>query len=104
MRQWPPRLHLVHGECSLTSPNLSRDSLVSVEKFFLWLQEGYIGTGFDLRKRKIWDFFNQSNDVSLEVTTVSPSPNNLDQYSGRFDWIIGNHSDELTPWMPLLAR
>ena len=101
MRQWPPRLHLVYGECSLISQNLSREcrNIHSIR-----LQEGYIGTGFDLRKRKIWDFFNQSNDVNLEVTTVSPSPNNLDQYSGRFDWIIGNHSDELTPWMPLLAR
>jgi len=21
----------------------------------------------------------------------------------HYDWIIGNHSDELTPWLPLMA-
>ena len=48
-------------------------------------------------------FSQKSEGAVLEVSTVTPSPDNLDQFS-NFDWIIGNHSDELTPWMPVLAR
>lgn len=36
----------------------------------------------------------------LQVQTVIPSPKTL---YPEFDWLIGNHSDELTPWIPLLA-
>jgi len=69
---------------------------------YILFKEGHIGTGHDLRARKIWSFF-QSEGAVLEVSTVTPSPDNLDQFT-NFDWIIGNHSDELTPWMPVLAR
>ena len=59
----------------------------------------------------IFDFIDLPHDTCclksegavLEVSTVTPSPDNLGQFS-NFDWIIGNHSDELTPWMPVLAR
>ena len=98
---------------------------------YILFKEGHIGTGHDLRARKIWSFFQvwrysfcflhirfywftsrylffilfsqKSEGAVLEVSTVTPSPDNLDQFS-NFDWIIGNHSDELTPWMPVLAR
>ena len=36
----------------------------------------------------------------MQVRTVIPSPETL---YPEFDWLIGNHSDELTPWIPLLA-
>lgn len=32
--------------------------------------------------------------------SFTPSDRNL--FSG-YDWIIGNHSDELTPWIPVIA-
>ncbi|XP_011258967.1 probable tRNA (uracil-O(2)-)-methyltransferase [Camponotus floridanus] len=60
--------------------------------------EGHRGTGIDLRRRKIWDLF--SNSTHLQVSTIVPSSETI--FPG-VDWIIGNHSDELTPWIPVIA-
>lgn len=60
--------------------------------------EGHRGLGIDLRRRKIWDFYPP--ETPLQVSTVIPSSATV--YTG-FDWIIGNHSDELTPWIPVIA-
>ncbi|KFM78949.1 putative tRNA (uracil-O(2)-)-methyltransferase, partial [Stegodyphus mimosarum] len=60
--------------------------------------EGYKGVGIDVRKRKIWDLYGSST-VLIEKA-VEPS----DQLMfPEYDWIIGNHSDELTPWIPVIA-
>ena len=48
----------------------------------------------DLRRRKIWDFFEKSG-TDLRVQTFVPKPEAL---VADYDWVIGNHSDELTPW------
>jgi hypothetical protein len=48
----------------------------------------------DLRRRKIWDFFEKSG-TDLRVQTFVPKPEAL---VSDYDWVIGNHSDELTPW------
>jgi tRNASer (uridine44-2'-O)-methyltransferase len=48
----------------------------------------------DLRRRKIWDFFEKSG-TDLRVETFVPKPEAL---LSDYDWVIGNHSDELTPW------
>ncbi|XP_059479946.1 probable tRNA (uracil-O(2)-)-methyltransferase [Neocloeon triangulifer] len=61
-------------------------------------EEGCRGLGLDLRSRKIWAVYPET--TKLEVSTVIPSPDTI--YS-NFDWLIGNHSDELTPWIPVLA-
>ena len=65
------------------------------------------GVGFDLRERKIWKTLrslgSDQNPIDLRVSTVSPDETNLSQFS-EFDWLIGNHSDELTPWLPLMAK
>ncbi|KAM0733740.1 putative tRNA (uracil-O(2)-)-methyltransferase [Formica fusca] len=60
--------------------------------------EGHKGTGIDLRRRKIWDLFPKS--THLQVSTIVPSAETV--FPG-VDWIIGNHSDELTPWIPVIA-
>ncbi|XP_003699355.1 putative tRNA (uracil-O(2)-)-methyltransferase [Megachile rotundata] len=60
--------------------------------------EGHRGLGIDLRRRKIWDFYPP--ETPLQVSTVIPSSATV--YTG-YDWIIGNHSDELTPWIPVIA-
>ncbi|XP_076670059.1 putative tRNA (uracil-O(2)-)-methyltransferase isoform X1 [Andrena cerasifolii] len=60
--------------------------------------EGYPGSGIDLRRRKIWDLF--PSETPLQVRTIVPSSATV--YPG-VDWIIGNHSDELTPWIPVIA-
>ncbi|XP_050670321.1 probable tRNA (uracil-O(2)-)-methyltransferase isoform X1 [Leptidea sinapis] len=65
---------------------------------YILTMEGHSGIGVDVRKRKIWDMYPVN--VMLQEFTVTPSN------SGSFtetDWIIGNHSDEMTPWIPIIA-
>jgi tRNASer (uridine44-2'-O)-methyltransferase len=65
---------------------------------YLITSEGYTGKGIDLRRRKIWGYYGDRAD--LEVVSLTPS--DLTVFP-QFDWLIGNHSDELTPWIPLMA-
>lgn len=60
--------------------------------------EGHPGIGIDLRRRNIWDLYPKS--TCLEVRTIVPSASSL---FPETDWLIGNHSDELTPWIPVIA-
>ncbi|CAH1403964.1 unnamed protein product [Nezara viridula] len=60
--------------------------------------EGHNGVGIDLRARKIWNSY--PDFVKLKVDTIAPS---LDCVFPEADWVIGNHSDELTPWIPIIA-
>lgn len=65
---------------------------------YILTMEGYKGIGIDLKKRNIWDMFPEN--VNLKEGVVEPSDKNL---FPEFDWLIGNHSDELTPWLPVIA-
>lgn len=60
--------------------------------------EGHQGLGIDVKKRKIWDLFPRH--VKLKEDIIEPSDKNL---FPDYDWLIGNHSDELTPWIPVIA-
>ncbi|KAL0970373.1 hypothetical protein UPYG_G00241120 [Umbra pygmaea] len=60
--------------------------------------EGHPGKGIDVRKRKIWDMYGPQ--THLEESAITPSDGFL--FPGT-DWLIGNHSDELTPWIPVIA-
>ncbi|KAE9534465.1 hypothetical protein AGLY_008555 [Aphis glycines] len=61
--------------------------------------EGYGGVGLDVRSRKMWAQYPQS--TVLKVTSVDPS--SPECKFPQADWIIGNHSDELSPWVPVIA-
>ncbi|KAJ2952902.1 hypothetical protein O0L34_g7267 [Tuta absoluta] len=65
---------------------------------YILAKEGHVGIGIDVRKRQIWDMY--SSDIKLEERTITPSDSDL---FPNTDWIIGNHSDELTPWIPVIA-
>ncbi|XP_058834113.1 probable tRNA (uracil-O(2)-)-methyltransferase [Topomyia yanbarensis] len=65
---------------------------------YILTSEGHNGFGLDLRKRKIWDLYPKN--VSLKAEPLVPSD---DALFPKTDWIIGNHSDELSPWIPVLA-
>ncbi|XP_026154717.1 putative tRNA (uracil-O(2)-)-methyltransferase isoform X2 [Mastacembelus armatus] len=56
------------------------------------------GKGIDVRRRKIWDMYGAQ--TLLEEKAITPSESCL--FPGT-DWLIGNHSDELTPWIPVIA-
>lgn len=60
--------------------------------------EGHPGKGIDVRRRKIWDMYGPQ--TLLEEKAITPSKSFL--FPGT-DWVIGNHSDELTPWIPVIA-
>ncbi|CAM9474146.1 unnamed protein product [Lampetra planeri] len=60
--------------------------------------EGHPGRGIDVRKRKIWDWYGAG--TILEECAVTPGDDFL---FTDVDWLIGNHSDELTPWIPVIA-
>ncbi|KAH8242799.1 hypothetical protein KR032_002262 [Drosophila birchii] len=63
--------------------------------------EGYKGYGYDIRKRKIWSLYPEDTKQSLVEQAVEPNSSSLD--FPDVDWLIGNHSDELSPWLPVLA-
>ncbi|XP_018410473.1 PREDICTED: probable tRNA (uracil-O(2)-)-methyltransferase [Nanorana parkeri] len=60
--------------------------------------EEHPGRGIDVRKRKIWDMYGPQ--TILEEHAITPSDEHVFPDA---DWIIGNHSDELTPWLPVIA-
>ncbi|KAH9635322.1 hypothetical protein HF086_017888 [Spodoptera exigua] len=65
---------------------------------YILSQEGHTGVGIDVRKRNIWDMYPPG--VVLQEKTITPTDTSL---FPDIDWIIGNHSDELTPWIPVIA-
>uniref|UniRef100_A0A0N4ZY53 tRNA (uracil-O(2)-)-methyltransferase n=1 Tax=Parastrongyloides trichosuri TaxID=131310 RepID=A0A0N4ZY53_PARTI len=67
-------------------------------------KEGYKGIGIDLRSRKIWKKFIDDGCNLIEKTLV-PSSNDRNSIGipKECDFLIGNHSDELTPWIPIMA-
>ncbi|XP_037537270.1 probable tRNA (uracil-O(2)-)-methyltransferase [Nematolebias whitei] len=60
--------------------------------------EGHPGRGIDVRRRRIWDTYGPQ--TTLEEKAIIPSETFT--FPGT-DWLIGNHSDELTPWIPVVA-
>ncbi|XP_071533082.1 probable tRNA (uracil-O(2)-)-methyltransferase isoform X1 [Panulirus ornatus] len=65
---------------------------------YILSSEGHQGLGIDIKKRNIWDLFNKQ--IQLQEGVIEPSDKNL---FPEYDWLIGNHSDELTPWLPVIA-
>jgi tRNASer (uridine44-2'-O)-methyltransferase len=61
--------------------------------------EGCNGVGLDVRSRKMWAQYPKS--TILKVSSVDPS--SPECKFPQTDWIIGNHSDELSPWVPVIA-
>ncbi|KAI2605392.1 DUF1613-domain-containing protein [Hypoxylon fragiforme] len=98
---------------------------------YILLEEGYLGWGFDARKRKSWENYSKTIDQdsgpnkSLQQLVLLPSV--VDRHSNmgskgdetaesvdvtnmihdgifpKGTFIISNHADELTPWTPILA-
>ncbi|KAG6829092.1 hypothetical protein H0H92_005704 [Tricholoma furcatifolium] len=66
-------------------------------------QEGYKGWGIDVRARTSWSHYPQSTQDALQVHAFDPTSSMPDPYLKSDIFIIGNHADELTPWVPVLA-
>ncbi|KAI0788584.1 DUF1613-domain-containing protein [Abortiporus biennis] len=72
--------------------------------------EGYRGRGIDLRRRNSWDHYPTTTQACLHeeafdptfINPESPSKQQLTYFPpGVF--VIANHADELTPWVPVLS-
>ncbi|KAF9165308.1 tRNA methyltransferase 44 [Actinomortierella ambigua] len=60
-------------------------------------EEGHVGTGIDISSRKVWALYG--SNTRLQAKALIP---NEAIFEG-VDWIIGNHADELAPWVPIIA-
>ncbi|KAF8811622.1 DUF1613 domain-containing protein [Phlegmacium glaucopus] len=71
--------------------------------------EGYEGYGIDLRARMSWSHYPDPTQARLHVHALDPTTDNniadklSDDYFKPGVFIIGNHADELTPWVPVLS-
>jgi tRNASer (uridine44-2'-O)-methyltransferase len=62
--------------------------------------QGFNGYGVDMRRRRIWDNEHYINKkINLVEATINPQTDLFEDC----DWLIGNHSDELSPWLPIIA-
>lgn len=68
---------------------------------YLLALEGVPVMGLDVRKRKVWDEF--SKIVDLHHLSLNPTSSSSMELLKGVDFLIGNHSDELTPWVPIIA-
>lgn len=66
---------------------------------YLLISEGHKGIGVDMQKRAIWDKYPAEVTAALRHEEIDPVTYDCSEY----DWIIGNHSDELSPWIPVMA-
>lgn len=71
----------------------------------LLVSEGVHGVGLDVRRRGIWAQYPEASGKCLRETTLDPSSESAAATALPADttWLLGNHSDELTPWLPVLA-
>ena len=76
------------------------------------VSEGYHGHGIDLRARTSWDHYPEHTRAALHVHALDPTQYARTATEGRPSvvpylqpgaFLIGNHADELTPWLPLIA-
>lgn len=65
---------------------------------YILQQEGFHGYGYDIRARKLWSQFPSSTNLIEEP--IDPLKFKL---PSEVNWLIGNHSDELSPWLPVCA-
>ena len=81
---------------------------------YILVEEGYNGYGIDVRKRKSWTIFPENVQAKLHEKILLPHfLCSYDEHAvsdkvhpGIFSprtFFISNHSDELTPYTPLLA-
>ncbi|KAJ3337590.1 tRNA(Ser) Um(44) 2'-O-methyltransferase, partial [Kappamyces sp. JEL0680] len=66
---------------------------------FILISEGFRGWGVDLARRKLWDLFPMHIQAQLRERALDPPT----EVFADANWLIGNHADELTPWIPIWA-
>ncbi len=67
------------------------------------VSEGYSGCGIDVRARTSWSHYPAVTQSHLHVHAFDPFSASPDPFLKPDVFIIGNHADELTPWVPVLS-
>uniref|UniRef100_A0A1B0BL79 tRNA (uracil-O(2)-)-methyltransferase n=1 Tax=Glossina palpalis gambiensis TaxID=67801 RepID=A0A1B0BL79_9MUSC len=67
---------------------------------FVLLKEGFKGYGYDIRKRKLWCLYPFEVRHNLYEKVLESYKFDL---PSDVNFLIGNHSDELSPWIPVWA-
>lgn len=72
------------------------------------ISEGYQGYGIDLRARTSWTHYTDATQSALRIHAFDPtalraSDASSAEYFPPGVFIVGNHADELTPWLPVLS-
>jgi tRNASer (uridine44-2'-O)-methyltransferase len=76
------------------------------------VSEGYDGHGIDLRARTSWHHYPDSTQACLHVQAFDPTLSSHRETSSTVEeapymrpgvFLLGNHADELTPWIPVLS-
>ncbi|GJJ10355.1 hypothetical protein Clacol_004581 [Clathrus columnatus] len=65
------------------------------------ISEGFKGEGIDLRSRHSWSHYPENTRRHLHVQAFNPFE--LPPQLKPSIFIIGNHADELTPWVPVVS-
>lgn len=74
--------------------------------------EGWMGWGFDARRRKTWATFGPGYEEKVREMLLVPrvlgeregdAENEHDGVFPEGTFVVSNHADELTPWTPLVA-
>ncbi|KIP12447.1 hypothetical protein PHLGIDRAFT_20922 [Phlebiopsis gigantea 11061_1 CR5-6] len=70
-------------------------------------EEGYEGHGIDVRARTSWSHYPEATQKHLHVEALNPTslaqPGYQHPYLAPGVFLVGNHADELTPWVPIVA-
>uniref|UniRef100_A0A7E4VLM4 tRNA (uracil-O(2)-)-methyltransferase n=1 Tax=Panagrellus redivivus TaxID=6233 RepID=A0A7E4VLM4_PANRE len=62
------------------------------------------GVSYDIKARRIWDFYKKKGVNCHEVTPIIPKFPDLElPFPKNTNWIVGIHTDEMTPWIALFA-
>jgi tRNASer (uridine44-2'-O)-methyltransferase len=67
--------------------------------------EGYNGIGLDIRARKSWKIYPQSTQARLHAYALNPLDADFppNRFFPQGVFVIGNHADELSPWLAITA-
>ena len=63
------------------------------------------GVGYDLQRRRIWSYYEEQGQRDmLHLQPITPNWPQLEQpFPPETNFLVGIHTDELTPWIPLFA-
>jgi len=63
------------------------------------------GIGYDLQQRRIWSYYEEQGQRDmLHLQPITPNWPQLEQpFPPETNFLVGVHTDELTPWIPLFA-